>query len=110
MILNCMTKHIDKVLDYPELAVDALLPSLNRMPWMVFLVHDWAIGRSITADIVANSNAWYNLWVDASYVPENMSYSLDFLKNNTTDSLYLKCVSSMIIIMLVNEEDPSCCF
>ena len=46
------------------------------------------------ADIVANSNAWYNQWVQASYISENMTYSLQFLQNNTSESLWNKCLES----------------
>ena len=46
------------------------------------------------ADIVANSNAWYNQWVQASYISENMTYSLQFLQSNTSESLWNKCLES----------------
>jgi len=46
----------------------------------------------LTSDIVANSCAWYNLWVNETYIRENMTYTLTLLKNNTEDSLWAKCL------------------
>ena len=47
-----------------------------------------------TADMVANSCAWYNYWLSPPYIRENMTYSLVFLQNNTSDSLWSKCLES----------------
>ena len=47
-----------------------------------------------TADMVANSCAWYNYWLSEPYVRENMTYSLAFLQNNTSDSLWAKCLET----------------
>ena len=43
------------------------------------------------ANIVANSNTWYHLWSNASYLAENMNFSFDMLRKNTEDDLWLKC-------------------
>lgn len=53
------------------------------------LFEDYA---KLTPDMVANSNAWYNLWISEPYIRENMSYSLTLLKNNTEESLWSKCL------------------
>ena len=42
--------------------------------------------------VIANSNAWYNLWADHEYVAENMNYAYNFCKNNTEESLFYKCL------------------
>ena len=40
---------------------------------------------------VCNSNAWYNLWVQNTYVHNNMVLTLTFLQNNTAELLWLRC-------------------
>ena len=72
---------------FPQLVIKR--PDLSTVTYDLFLHYG-----KLTADIVANSNAWYNLWVDATYISENMAYSLEFLKNNTSDSLYIKCLET----------------
>lgn len=42
-------------------------------------------------DIIANSNTWYHLWSDASYLAENLNWSYEMLRKNTEDGLWLKC-------------------
>lgn len=44
----------------------------------------------LNVDMVANSCTWFNTWVEADYIAENMTYSLELIKNNCTDSLWLK--------------------
>lgn len=46
----------------------------------------------LDAAMVATSNAWYNTWVDAPYIQENMTYLLQLLQNNTSESLWNKCL------------------
>ena len=43
---------------------------------------------------VASSNAWYNSWIAPGqpYVKENLQHSFDFLKNNTDETLWSKCL------------------
>ena len=40
---------------------------------------------------ICNSNAWYSLWVQNTYVHDNMVLTLTFLQNNTAESLWLRC-------------------
>ena len=39
---------------------------------------------------VANSNAWWNRWVDAPYIRENMSHTHKLFQQNTEDKLWSK--------------------
>jgi hypothetical protein len=43
-------------------------------------------------NIVANSCTWYNMWVQEEYVQENMAHTYTLLQNNTTESLWNKCL------------------
>ena len=46
----------------------------------------------LTADQIAASNAWYNLWVDQDYITENMGYVFELLRNNTSETLWNECL------------------
>ena len=48
--------------------------------------------QKLHESIVANSNAWYNLWASDSFIKENMTLILDFFQNNTTEELWNKCI------------------
>jgi hypothetical protein len=48
---------------------------------------------SLDPAIVAASILYYHLWVKNSYVRENMSLTYTFLRNNTEDTLWAKCLS-----------------
>ena len=37
---------------------------------------------------MANSNAWYHLWVDEAYIEENLTYVFNMLKDNTDETLW----------------------
>jgi hypothetical protein len=53
------------------------------------LLRDYA---KLDDNIVANSCAWYNMWVQGEYVQENMVHTYTLLQNNTTESLWNKCL------------------
>ena len=53
------------------------------------LLRDYA---KLDDSVVANSCAWYNMWVREAYVQENMAYTYTLLQNNTTESLWNKCL------------------
>jgi hypothetical protein len=53
------------------------------------LLRDYA---KLDDNIVANSCAWYNMWVQEEYVQENMAHTYTLLQNNTTESLWNKCL------------------
>jgi hypothetical protein len=40
---------------------------------------------------VANSNSWYHLWVQDSYIQENLALTLTLFQNNTDESLWTRC-------------------
>ena len=42
--------------------------------------------------MIANSNSWYNLWVNDPYIKENMTLTFTLLRNNTTEGLWNKCL------------------
>ena len=46
----------------------------------------------LTAQIVANSNAYYNRWVDHDFISEDMAYLHKLAKNNSDDTLFNKCL------------------
>jgi hypothetical protein len=48
------------------------------------LLRDYA---KLDDNIVANSCAWYNMWVKEEYVQENMAHTYTLLQNNTTELL-----------------------
>jgi hypothetical protein len=63
-------------------------PEIN--PERFDLFSDYA---KLTADLVANSNAWYNLWLsEQPYIRENMTFTYTLFKNNTEESLWAKCL------------------
>lgn len=51
---------------------------------------------------VAASNVWFQSWVAAEYVHENLSMSLDFLKSNAEESLWHQCFETYESITAVN--------
>jgi hypothetical protein len=53
------------------------------------LLRDYA---KLDDNIVANSCAWYNMWVQEEYVQENMAHIYTLLQNNTTELLWNKCL------------------
>ena len=53
------------------------------------LLRDYA---KLDDNIIANSCAWYNLWVKEKYIQENMAYTFTLLQNNTNESLWNKCL------------------
>lgn len=47
---------------------------------------------SLSEDEVAKSNRWYTLWATEDYYRENLQLTFDFLENNSTESLWEKCL------------------
>ena len=45
---------------------------------------------------VALSSMWYNTWIDEPFIPENMAFSQQFLKNNTDESLWQRCLEESL--------------
>jgi hypothetical protein len=53
------------------------------------LMKDYA---KLDDNIVANSCAWYNMWIVEPYIQENMAYTFTLLQNNTSETLWNKCL------------------
>lgn len=45
----------------------------------------------LTPEIIAASNAWYNMWVDADYLNDNQMLLFNLCKNNSEEILFAKC-------------------
>jgi len=60
----------------------------------------------LTADMVAMSNAWYNMWTTSAYITENMTYSYELLQNNTEEALWVKCLEKYEEFSLVERGGP----
>ena len=48
--------------------------------------------HQLHAVLVANSNTWYNRWVENDYIRENMALIYTFLQHNTEESLWNRCL------------------
>ena len=57
---------------------------------------------------VTTSNVWYNTWVvpEQPYVKENLKLSLDFLQNNTDESLWSKCMEDYMGYKPIQQGGP----
>ena len=64
-------------------------PGLRRKKYNLF--DDYP---KLTAEMVANSSAYYNMWADGEYILENLNLSYSLIKNNTDDTLFNKCLES----------------
>ena len=63
------------------------LPSISETRYNLF--EDFA---KLDVAMVATSNAWYNTWVHAENICENMAYTFTLLQNNTSEELWNKCL------------------
>ena len=46
----------------------------------------------ITPAMVALSNRYYNMWIDESFIPENLNLTYTLIKNNMDEVLYGQCL------------------
>ena len=90
-------------------------PQLERTRYNIF--DDYP---KLTPDVVAQSNAYYNMWIDEPYISENLNLTLTLLKKNSDERLYQKCMetyeryhtmqqggSLMLILMLLKIHNAS---
>ena len=57
---------------------------------------------------VAGSNAWHNTWIapEQPHVKENLKFTLDFLQNNTDETLWAKCMEDCVTYHPIQQGGP----